>query len=149
MFLPIVESIYWKMQCMIITNSFVVRYCVIGARNSLYCVNMYEMTCCSLHYLPVYYVSEGWSVVSTVPMGILMKSTNSFTLWRALASWLKAVTSPTTASVAAHGHVDALRPRAQRKWDRGESARGATGSTNPHIQPIRTCTRPTVALFQP
>lgn len=48
------------------------------------------------------------SVVSMVPMGVLMKSTNSFTLWRVepLRVVLEALTSPATASVAAHGHVD-------------------------------------------
>ena len=66
------------------------------------------------------------SVVSMVPMGVLMKSTNNFTLWQVapLRVVLEAMTSPATASVAAHGHVDSWRPRAHRKWDRGQRAGG-------------------------
>lgn len=73
------------------------------------------------------------SVVSMVPMGALMKSTNSFTLRQVapLRVVLGVVTSPATASVAAHGHVDSWRPRAHRKWTRGRRAGGGHGVDDP------------------
>lgn len=89
------------------------------------------------------------SVVSMVPMGILMKSTNSFTLWRVapLRVVLEALTSPATASVAAHGHVD----RGGLGRIESETAAGAreggTGSTTP-AHPTDPHLYNTVALFQ-
>lgn len=97
---------------------------------------------------------HGQCIVNTVPMGILMKSTNSFTLYRVAAPLQRAaaVASGRDGDVTFDDAMVALgargglgpasagatkvRPRA------GYGARHQPGRRTPRIQPIRTCKTP-------